>query len=345
LLPRGTVTLLCTDIEESTRLLARLGERYTQVLSDHQNLLREAFAESAGRVVDTQGDAFLAVFPRAKDAVAAALASQRALERHGWPDRGRVRVRIGIHSGEPATVRGRYIGLSVHRAARICAAGHGGQILLSRAAWALLVDDALPDLTFEDLGEHRLKDLDGPERIYQLCVPDLPRLFPPLHALGTVSEDGDGRPTGRARALRVVVADDSVLVREGLARLLAESGFDIVGRAADPDELLREVAHADPDVVVTDMKMPPTHADEGLVAAVEIRRLHPNVGVLVLSQYLDAGYALRLLDAYPERLGYLLKDRVHDIAVLGDAIRRIAEGECVIDPTIGTRLRRRRGGS
>jgi DNA-binding NarL/FixJ family response regulator len=146
------------------------------------------------------------------------------------------------------------------------------------------------------------------------------------------------------RPLRVVVADDSVLVREGLVRLLAEAGFDVVAGAADADELLLEVGRVHTDVAITDIKMPPTHVDEGLLAAAEIRRLHPGVGVLVLSQYLDSSYAMRLLEDYPARVGYLLKERVSDIAVLSDAIRRIAKGECVIDPTIVSRLMNRARG-
>jgi DNA-binding NarL/FixJ family response regulator len=114
--------------------------------------------------------------------------------------------------------------------------------------------------------------------------------------------------------------------------------LEIVARAADAEELLREVGRTHTDVAITDIKMPPAHVDEGLVAAEEIRRLHPDVGVLVLSQYVDAAYAMRLLEGYPGRVGYLLKDRVFDITVLSDAIRRVAEGECVVDPTIVSRL-------
>ena len=347
-LPGGTVTFLFTDIEGSTRLVAHLGERYATVLADHQRLLRDAFTGSEGREIDTQGDAFFVVFPRAKDAVAAALAGQRALASHQWPERGTVRVRMGLHTGEPAAARDRYIGLGVHRAARICAAGHGGQILLSSATYAVLADDVLPDITFHDLGEHRLKDIGRPEQIYQLVVPDLPRVFPPPQtvvndASNVARRDRTPEPAGTAflgakRALRVVVADDSVLIREGLSRLLADAGFEVVAGAADAEELLREVGRGHADVAITDIKMPPAHLDEGLVAAAEIRRLHPDVGVLVLSQYLDASYAMGLLEDYPERVGYLLKDRVYDIAVLSDAIRRIAEGECVVDPTIVSRL-------
>ena len=127
-------------------------------------------------------------------------------------------------------------------------------------------------------------------------------------------------------------------LREGLARLLADAGFEVVGKATDGRELLRAVRLTSPDVAIVDIKMPPTHTDEGLVAAHEIRASHPDVGVLVLSHYLESVYAMRLLEEHPERVGYLLKDRVSDIAVLGDALRRIAEGECVLDPTIVARL-------
>ena len=116
--------------------------------------------------------------------------------------------------------------------------------------------------------------------------------------------------------MRVVVADDEVLLREGLARLLTETGFEVVGKAGDAEELLRAVQQARPDVAIVDIKMPPTHTDEGLVAAAEISRLAPTVGVLVLSHYLESRYAMRLLEQHPERVGYLLKERVSDVAVL-----------------------------
>jgi DNA-binding NarL/FixJ family response regulator len=138
--------------------------------------------------------------------------------------------------------------------------------------------------------------------------------------------------------VRVVIADDETLLREGLARLLADAGFDVVGKAGTPDELLRRVELTRPDVAIVDIRMPPTHTDEGLVAATEIRRSHPRVGVLVLSHYVESRYAMRLLEEHPERSGYLLKERVSDVAVLVDALRRIAEGECVLDPTIVSRL-------
>ena len=145
--------------------------------------------------------------------------------------------------------------------------------------------------------------------------------------------------------MRVIVADDEVLLREGLARLLTEAGFEVAGKAGDAAELLRLVELRRPDLAVVDIKMPPTHTDEGLAAAQQIGEHHPGVGVLVLSHYLEPRYAMRLLNDHPERAGYLLKDRVSDVAVLADALRRIADGECVIDPTIVSRLvARRRAG-
>jgi DNA-binding NarL/FixJ family response regulator len=141
--------------------------------------------------------------------------------------------------------------------------------------------------------------------------------------------------------MRVVIADDAMLLREGTARLLEGAGLDVVGKVDDAQKLLRIVASDHPDVAIVDIRMPPTFTDEGLVAAEAIRASYPDVGVLVLSQYLESSYAMRLLRENPERSGYLLKERVSDVAVLVDALKRIAEGECVLDPTIVAKLVRR----
>ena len=138
--------------------------------------------------------------------------------------------------------------------------------------------------------------------------------------------------------MRVVIADDEVLLREGLERLLTEAGFKVVGKVGTGGELPRKVELTRPDVAIVDIRMPPTHTDEGLVAAAEIRESHPDVGVLVLSHYLESRYAMRLLEQHPAGAGYLLKERVSDLAVLSDALHRLDEGECVLDPTIVTRL-------
>jgi DNA-binding NarL/FixJ family response regulator len=146
--------------------------------------------------------------------------------------------------------------------------------------------------------------------------------------------------------VRVVIADDEVLLRDGLARLLQEAGFEVAGRCGDADALMRMVAARRPDVAIVDIRMPPGRGDDGLVAAQEIRRNHPGVGVLVLSHHLASRYAMRLLEEAPERVGYLLKERISDLAVLTDALRRLDDGECVIDPTIVSKLvaRKRRHG-
>jgi DNA-binding NarL/FixJ family response regulator len=138
--------------------------------------------------------------------------------------------------------------------------------------------------------------------------------------------------------MRVVVADDVMITRQGIVRLLRDAGVDVIAEAEDAGGLLRHVALTRPDAAIVDIRMPPTHTDEGLVAAQQIRRDHPGIGVLVLSQYVEPSYALRLIEEHPERVGYLLKDRVFDVASLVDALRRIGEGETVVDPTIVARL-------
>jgi class 3 adenylate cyclase len=173
-LPTGTVTFLFTDIEGSTRLLRRLGERYAEVVGRHDRLVRAACADHGGREISTQGDAFFVAFERARDAVAAAVQVQRALAAEQWPEGAGVRVRMGLHTGEPVVGATDYIGLAVHRAARICALGHGGQILLSGATREVLEDDLQPAIAFRDLGEQRLKDFDRPEHLFQVVVGDCP---------------------------------------------------------------------------------------------------------------------------------------------------------------------------
>jgi DNA-binding NarL/FixJ family response regulator len=138
--------------------------------------------------------------------------------------------------------------------------------------------------------------------------------------------------------VRVVIADDEALFRDGLARLLADAGVDAVATVATAEQLLRKVELTRPDAAISDIRMPPTYTDEGLLAAQELRRTHPEVAVLVLSHYLESHWAMRLLEDHSERCGYLLKDRVSDVAVLVDALQRVVEGECVVDPTIVSRL-------
>jgi YVTN family beta-propeller protein len=194
-LPGGAVTFLFTDIEGSTRLVKALRERYPQVLADHRRLIRAAVAAHDGHEVDTQGDAFFVAFAGAKQAVLCALAIQLALAAHAWPADGRVRVRIGIHTGHAVPARGGYTGLAVHRAARISAAARGGQVLVSQATQSIVEDEEEedPGFTLVDLGEQKLKDLDRPVRLYQLAAPGLD---PP--ALDVPSGPGGGPRLERA---------------------------------------------------------------------------------------------------------------------------------------------------
>ena len=181
--PTGTVTFLFTDIEGATRLLQQLGDRYPGVIAEHHRLLRAAFKDAGGHEVRTQGDAFVVVFSRAKDALLAALAAQRAISHHSWPDGVHLRVRMGLHTGEPVIGETGYEGIDVHRAARICAVGHGGQILLSETTYALVAKGLPEDVSLRDLGEYRLKDLASAHRLFQVMAAELPVDFPPLTSL------------------------------------------------------------------------------------------------------------------------------------------------------------------
>jgi class 3 adenylate cyclase/sugar lactone lactonase YvrE len=180
-LPSGTVTFLFTDIEGSTQLVKQLGERYTEVLAEQRRILRSAVERCEGREVDTQGDSFFFVFARAKSALEAAVIAQRELARHQWPAGGQVRVRMGLHTGEPVVGEERYVGLGVHRAARIGAVAHGGQVLLSNTTREL-VEDEVVGASVRQLGSYRLKDIDRPEPLFQVDIEGLETEFPPLNA-------------------------------------------------------------------------------------------------------------------------------------------------------------------
>jgi DNA-binding NarL/FixJ family response regulator/class 3 adenylate cyclase len=328
-LPRGRVTLLFTDIEGSTGLVLTLGPEYPIALARHRELLREAVEEHGGIVVDTLGDETSNAFVDAARAVSAAIEAQRALKTHGF------RVRMGVHAGEPSLSGGSYYGVDVHRAARLTEAGHGGQILVSRPTRGL----ASGEWEFRSLGSHLLRGLNGSEEVFQLVARDLETDFPPLRLdvlpVAGGAESGDTAPEP---SMRVVLAEDSVLLREGIARLLEDAGFEVVGQAGNADELLLKVRSYNPEVAIVDIRMPPTQTDEGLQAARRIREEHPGTGVLVLSQYLETAYALELLSESAEGVGYLLKDRVADIDAFVAAVRRVGEGGSALDPAVVSQL-------
>src|SRR5215469_265353 len=222
-LPKGTVTLLFTDIEGSTHLLQQLGEDYAGVLAESRSLLRGAFRTCGGHEVDTQGDAFLVAFARATDAVSAAVEMQRALARHTWPDGVTVRVRMGLHTGEPRLSAEGYVGLDVHHAARIMSAAHGGQVLLSQTTRDLVQYDLPDGVHLRDLGELRLKDLQRPSRLFQLVIADLPADFPPLKALDTHPNNLPIQLTSLIGREKEVATIERLLAREDV-RLLTLTG-------------------------------------------------------------------------------------------------------------------------
>jgi DNA-binding NarL/FixJ family response regulator/class 3 adenylate cyclase len=332
-LPTGTITLLCTDIEGSTTLVGRLGPAYARVLEEHRRLVRESAESAGGMEIDCRGDEMLLVFEDAAAAVQGAIAGQRALAAYPWPDGSSVRVRMGLHTGEPSIQGSTYIGLDVHRVARISDAGHGGQVLLSGRTFELAQCEA------KDLGAQAFKGLPEAERIYQVVAEGLQTDFPPLRlepSAGTTENASNGN------GMRIVVAEDSVLLREGIARLLEDAGLEVVGQAGTADELLLKVRSYKPHVAIVDIRMPPTQTDEGLRAAKEIREKHPDTAVLVLSQYLEPAYALELLSESAEGVGYLLKDRVADVPEFVAAVKRVGEGGSALDPSVVSQLVGRR---
>jgi predicted ATPase/class 3 adenylate cyclase len=265
-LPTGTVTLLFTDIEGSTRLLQHLDERYSDVLAECRGLIRAAFHQHHGHEVDTQGDAIFLTFARASDAVKAAVAVQRALASHPWPEGVAVRVRIGLHTGEPSLTPEGYVGLDVHRAARIMSAAHGGQVLLSQATSTLVEQDLPDDVNLRDLGAHRLKDLERPQHLLQLVISNLQADFPPLKTLDASPNNLPIQPTpfiGREQELTVI---GELLLRQevhlvtltgpggiGKTRLGLQVAAELSEHFPDGTWFVSLAPLSDPDLVISTM--------------------------------------------------------------------------------------------
>jgi class 3 adenylate cyclase len=247
--PRDTVTFLLTDIASSTRLLQQLGTATLAATREqHHRLLRDAFTAHGGYEEDTLGDSFFVAFPTALEGSRAAVHATRALAAHAWPQDAPVRVRMRLHSGAPQLVGERYVGLDVHRAARIAAAGHGGQILLSAAAAELVRHDLPNDLTLRDLGAHRLKDLQQAERIYQAVPADLPSDFPSLRSLEAQPHNLPVQSSallGREREVAAVYA----LLRRKNVRLVTLTGPGGIGKTRLSLQVAAELLDAFPDGV------------------------------------------------------------------------------------------------
>ena len=245
-LPSGIVTFLFSDIEGSTRLFQRMGERYVELLEAHRGLLESAFSANGGHVVDTSGDGVFVVFADPRAALDAALTAQLAIGAHDWPRGAQVRVRMGMHSGEATPEDGTYIALAVHQAARIAAAAHGGQVLVSDDTRALAGNHPAPGVVLSDLGLHRLRDFDDPQRLFQLVHPRLARTFP---AIRTASGAACNLPVsrsvfiGRDRELGLLT---EMVLQPGLATVTGPAG---AGKTRLAVEVARRVQDAYPDGV------------------------------------------------------------------------------------------------
>jgi DNA-binding NarL/FixJ family response regulator/class 3 adenylate cyclase len=308
----GTYTFLLTDIEGSTSLVRRLRDQYGEVLAEHHRVLRTAFQDAGGEGIGTQGDAFFVAFRRPKDAVLAAVAGQEALAQCEWPEGVELRVRMGIHTGEASISADEYHGLAVNRAARICAAGHGGQILLSQATHALLEDE---DLTLVDLGEQLLKDFERPVRIYELAT------------------DLGGERAATDGCTRVLIVDDQALVRAGFRMILeAESDMEVAGEAADGRAAVDEARRLRPDVVLMDVRMPELDGIEA--TRMLLGQDGVSTRVVMLTTFDMDEYVYEALRAGAS--GFLLKDVPPEQLVEG--IRAVASGDALLAPSITRRV-------
>lgn len=317
-------TFLIADIRGYTTYTQTYGDEAAGRLAAAFAAITRAVVEAAGgELLELRGDEALSLFGSARDAIGAATELQERFVAATVRDAGLpLLVGVGLDAGEAVPVEGGYRGSALNLAARLCSLAAPGEILASTVVTHLA--GPLDDVEYENRGATRLKGMRD-------AVPVV-RIRP--------SEDPAGRlvTTGTSGGMRVAVADDSVLLREGVARLLKESGFTVTAQAGDADALLAAVADDPPDVCVVDIRMPPTYSDEGLRAAHRIRERHPDVAVLLLSQYVETEFAVELVSAGAARLGYLLKDRVANLQEFTDAVRRVGAGGSVIDPEVVSRM-------
>jgi DNA-binding NarL/FixJ family response regulator/class 3 adenylate cyclase len=322
--PSSVRAFLIADIRGFTRFTHDRGdEEAARVARRLGALTRETVEPLGGTLLELRGDEALVVFTSVRAAIRAATQLQ---ERYVTDDPSEaLPVGIGIAAGEAVAVGQGYRGGALNLASRLCGLAGAGETLVSRELRHLA--GALEGVAYLDRGTITLKNLPDPVRVLRVAP-----------EAGDPAERFSGRDRAEAGRLRLMVADDSVLFREGVVRVLEDGGLDVIGTAGTADELLEQLRADPPDVVIVDIRMPPTHTNEGLVAAARIRQEFPSVGVLVLSQYVETQHAMRLLEASAEGMGYLLKDRVADVGELADAVRRVATGGSVIDPEVVSRF-------
>jgi DNA-binding NarL/FixJ family response regulator/class 3 adenylate cyclase len=334
----GTIkTFLIADVRGYTRFTELRGDEAAGALAARFSAIaREVIEAGGGSLVEFRGDEALAVFDSARQAITAAVALQRRLADATAADESMpLPSGIGLDVGEAVPLGEGYRGGALNLAARLCGMAAAGEVLASHEVVHLA--GAVAGIVYEDRGAVRVKNLTKPVELVRI-VPTDDDPAARFGLLGIASAGGGALPK-----LRVAIAEDSVLIREALVRVLVEAGCEIVSQSKDAEELIAAVRKAPPDIVVTDIRMPPTHTNEGLVAAQAIRAEHPEVGVLVLSQYVESRRAIELIGDNPRGVGYLLKDRVSNVSELADAVRRVAAGAVVIDPeVIGKLLGRHR---
>jgi DNA-binding NarL/FixJ family response regulator/class 3 adenylate cyclase len=324
----GVRAFLIADVRGYTSFTRERGDDAAAELARRfAEITTYVVGSGGGRVVEFRGDEALASFDSVREAVRTASALQAA---YVEPDDGGepLPVGIGIDAGEAVQVGEGFRGSALNVAARLCGLAAAGQVLATREVAHL--SGPVVGMVFDDLGSIGMKGLAESVQVVRVVQEG----DDPAQRLVDVGA-ANPRP-------RVIVADDSTLFREGVARLLSEHGFDVTAQARDAEALLDLVSREPPNVVVTDIRMPPTGTTEGLLAAQRIRREHPDVAVLVLSQYVETTHAMKLLEETPEAVGYLLKDRVSDVAEFVDSVHRIRRGGSAIDPEVVANLLGRR---
>lgn len=318
-------TFMIADIRGYTSFTEQHGDgAAARLAGTFAGVCRDVVEAHGGSLLELRGDEALCLFRSARAAIAAAVDLQddfvgRVVEDPDTP----LLVGIGLDVGEALPVEGGYRGGALNLAARLCSQAGPAEILASQTVVHLA--GSQPGVTYSHRGDVRLKGMRDPVPVMRVTAED-----DPMTRLAGVMR--------RPKAMRVALADDSVLLREGIARLLTESGFEVISAAGDAEELLANVRKDPPDVCVVDIRMPPTFTDEGLTAAHTIRAELPDVSVLLLSQHVETDFAVELISGGAGRLGYLLKDRVSNLQEFTDAVRRVGAGGSVIDPEVVSRL-------